>query len=123
MKPIEEIFGEHVAHAFNQDDYHAQAEENIFIGGRQRESLIETAMKNIDETPGLGEGYAKRNPVLLAGIILAMILDHNTRHLVSTLQVGCAVQMDTMQKNHEAILEELREIRKAIESMEAVKSE
>ena len=119
MKTIEEIFGKN-ALGFDQNS-HFQAVENVLVG--LSESLLETAVGNIDETPGFGCDYAKRNPVLLAGIIQAMILDHNARHLVNTLQVSCAVLLATMQKNHAAMLGELREIRKAVDSREAVKND
>lgn len=121
MKIIEYIFKENACY-FDQDDYYGQAVLNIFDEAQGR-SLVEETIENIDETDGLGEGYAKRNPVLLAGIIQAMILDHNTRHLVNTLQVSCAVLLATMQKNHAAMLGELREIRKAVDSREAVKND
>lgn len=112
MKTIEEIFGDKSSTGhFNQDDSYGQTEENIFCG-----RLFDTIIHNIDEMPSFGEGYLKRNPVLLAGIIQAMILEQNAKHLINTLQMSCAVQIDTMQKNHDAMLEELRAIRKAVKN-------
>lgn len=118
MKTIEEIFGEN-AHNFEQDDSYAQAEFNIFDVASG--PLIETAIQNIDDTPGLESGYAERHPVLLAGLVQAMLFDHNTRHLINTLQVSCAAQIEAKQKHHEALLNELQEIREAIKSQGAAK--
>jgi len=112
MKTTEDIFGEN-AHDFEQDDNYFQAEQNIFDGVHG--SLLEIAIQNIDSTPGLGDGYAKKNPVLLAGILQAMIADHNSRHLVNTLQVGVAELVNTLKKDHLAKLEELRKIHQTSE--------
>lgn len=106
MKTIEDIFKGNAC-IFDQDSFFV-AVENVL---NNSDDLIETAIGNLDVTFGLGEGYAKRNPVLLAGVVQAIILDHNMKHLINTLQVSCAVQHDTMQKNHDAMLEELRAIR------------
>ncbi len=118
MKTMADIFGEN-ALTFDLDDNYAQVELNIFDG--ENGSLLEIAIQNIDDTPGLGDGYAKRNPVLLAGILQTMIIDHNSRHLIHTLQTGVTELVNTMQKAQAANFQELQWIRQSIEKLETLK--
>lgn len=110
MKTIQDIFGEN-AHDFDQNSYF-DALENVLVGADR--SVLEEAIQNINGTPNLGEGYAEDHPELLAGVVQAIINDHNTRHLVHTMQVTCAVMVDTLEKNQTSILAEIRELREAI---------
>ncbi len=99
MKTITDMFGKETLD-FTLDDNYGQAELNIFDG--QHGSLIEIAVQNIDSTKGFGNGYAERNPELLAGVIQAMIIDHNSRHLIHTLQRGLFCLVEELRRIHKA---------------------
>lgn len=65
--------------------------------------LVDKATDNINDTKGLGPDYARNNPEFLAGFLLALTLDHNSRHLIQSLQEGVVAVIEELRKNREAV--------------------
>ncbi|MBU4230149.1 MAG: hypothetical protein KKG88_07585 [Proteobacteria bacterium] len=64
--------------------------------------LVDDAMKNINDTPGLGPEYAESNPEMLAGFVLALTFDRHAHHLIQTMQEGFAAIVDELRKTRES---------------------
>jgi hypothetical protein len=63
--------------------------------------LVGQTVRNTEETEQLGPDYAESNPEFLAGVVLALTIDHNARNLVSTMQEGFAAIVDELRKTRE----------------------
>lgn len=79
---------------YDLDDNFSQAVLNVF-------GLVDQTVRNTEETEKLGPDYAENNPEFLAGVVLALTIDHNARNLVSTLQEGFAAIVDELRKARE----------------------
>lgn len=79
---------------YDLDDDFSQAVLNVF-------DLVDQTVRNTEETEKLGSNYAESNPEFLAGVVLALTIDHNARNLVSTMQEGFAAIVEELRKTRE----------------------